>query len=471
MGSLWSVIKVAARAAIWRPTPNPGLVGLPSLLLWMVLLAVLRIALQFLVAGPGGGFNPYGLNAIIAWLALEAAVAGLLVPPAARLTALSAMFALLFVAELAAHAFRIATAFLPPMAVPGVVWGASIAAIAIFAAVSIWWIGAMIAVVRSCAPRPWLPAFGRVVAIWIGLLIATALVPHAPVFVGRNFDVNSANLWETLHARLAASAAGTGSGAEPSELARFEQLQFSLLQAEVAQLKPPAKDATNIFAIGVAGWAGQDVFPKELDGGLVALGDVLPIKSHTLRLVNSRETMESLPLATQRNFAAAVHAVAELMNKDADVLLLLLTSHGQQTGFGLRLPNDATSELTPQQVATTLNDEGIKNRIVIVSACFAGIFVPPLANDDSIVLTAADAKNTSFGCAPERDWTYFGDAFFRQSVRPGRDLQHAFDNARLLIHGWELMDHATPSNPQGHFGPALVTRLAPFFTTPQSAPQ
>jgi Peptidase C13 family len=93
--------------------------------------------------------------------------------------------------------------------------------------------------------------------------------------------------------------------------------------------------------------------------------------------------------------------------------------------------------------------------------------VPMLANDDTIVLTAADAKSASFGCAPERDWTYFGDAFFRLSLRPGTDLRHAFDNARVLIRGWELMDRAPPSNPQGHFGEALVAKLAPFF---QAAP-
>ena len=98
-----------------------------------------------------------------------------------------------------------------------------------------------------------------------------------------------------------------------------------------------------------------------------------------------------------------------------------------------------------------------------MSACYSGTFVPPLANDNTIVLTASDAKSTSFGCAPERDWTYFGDALFRQSMRPGRDFQRAFDNARVLIQGWELMDRARPSNPQAHFGPALVARLAPLF--------
>jgi hypothetical protein len=78
---------------------------------------------------------------------------------------------------------------------------------------------------------------------------------------------------------------------------------------------------------------------------------------------------------------------------------------------------------------------------------------------------AADAHHSSFGCAPERDWTYFGDAFFRQSLRPGADFESAFDHARVLIHRWEMMDGAVPSNPQARFGRGLVGKLARFFAT------
>jgi len=36
----------------------------------------------------------------------------------------------------------------------------------------------------------------------------------------------------------------------------------------------------------------------------------------------------------------------------------------------------------------------------------------------------------------------------------------------VLIQGWELMDHAPPSNPQGSFGPALTAKLLPFLVSP-----
>ena len=99
---MWSVFKLAARAAIWRTTPEPPLVGLPTLLGWTVLLAAVRIGLQYVGAGPAPHFNPYGLNAAVTWLALDLAVAAFFVRPDARATALSALFVLSIITDIVA---------------------------------------------------------------------------------------------------------------------------------------------------------------------------------------------------------------------------------------------------------------------------------------------------------------------------------------------------------------------------------
>lgn len=466
--SVWQVLKLAGRAALWRTTPDPALTGLPVLLGFAVLAAASRIALQLLTAWSALAFNPYGLNAVVAWIAIELAVAALFVRPAGRATALSAMFILSLLAEVVTTGLQLAVPALTPSLPPSAPWSGSVAIYGIYALAVVWWIRAMACVVGSLEPRSRLQSIGRVSALWVALFIANAAVPQAPVFLPPDFDARNANWWEFLH------ALHEGKDAEARntriEIARLKKAQPALLKAELARLAPPRKGATDIYALGIAGWADQDVFGKELEGGLQALAGALPIKDRTVRLINRRDTLASVPVADLENFKAAVQGIGSIMDKARDVLVLFMTSHGEKTGFALELPG-AIAELTPQEVAATLDGAGIKNRIVIVSACYSGIFVPPLENADTIVMTASDANNTSFGCAPERDWTYFGDAFFRQSLQPGTDFEAAFDHARVLIQGWELMDHAPASNPQGAFGPALVGKLAPFFVAAQTAGQ
>jgi hypothetical protein len=457
------VVKLAMRAAIWRRTSNPPLVGLRSLLAFAALLAAVRAGLQLVEAGAWQDFNPYGINAVIAWIALELAIAALFVRPAARTTALAAMFVLSLTADIVVTAFSVGAPLVAQAAgQPGLINNA-VAASAIYTLLFVWWIGAMTCIVGSLEQQSGWRLVGRIAGLWLALFAANVAMPHTPVFAPPDFDPRNANWWETVYAAHRAEGK-TRTGQGSAQVALIEKTQPRLLADQFARLTPSRKGETEIYTLAVAGWADQDVFVKELDGALEAIGSVLPIKGHTVRLINRRDTANTIPLANFPNFTAAVRAIGNVMDKDNDVFILVMTSHGEQTGFALQLPG-GTTELTPQQVATALDGEGVKNRVVIVSACFSGIFVPPLANDNTIVITAADAKHTSFGCAPERDWTYFGDAFFHQSLHPGTDFQNAFDHARVLIHGWEMMDHATPSNPQGSFGRALVTKLAPFFAT------
>ena len=239
--------------------------------------------------------------------------------------------------------------------------------------------------------------------------------------------------------------------------------QRALLKSAVGRLAPQRKGATDLYTIGVAGWAGEDVFTKELDGTIASLTKVLPIDGRVMRLVNRADTMRTTPLASRANIAATMRAVAQVMDKGEDVLILFMTSHGTRGGFGLQLPGRPPVELAPKDLAGMLDGAGIRNRLVVVSACYSGAFVPPLANDNTIVITAADARNPSFGCAPGRDWTFFGDAFFNRALRPGMDLSSTFNRARITISEWELAENLSPSNPQAHFGPAVVEKLAPVF--------
>jgi hypothetical protein len=85
---------------------------------------------------------------------------------------------------------------------------------------------------------------------------------------------------------------------------------------------------------------------------------------------------------------------------------------------------------------------------VVISACYSGVFLRPLADDDTLVITAADADHSSFGCQDKVKWTYFGDAFFNTALRPTADLRSAFASARTLIGLREMRYGLVSSNPQ-----------------------
>jgi len=99
---------------------------------------------------------------------------------------------------------------------------------------------------------------------------------------------------------------------------------------------------------------------------------------------------------------------------------------------------------------------------VIISACYSGVFIRPLADRDTLIITAADADHTSFGCKDANTWTYFGDAFFNVALRQAASLKDAFVVARALVRKRELRERFEPSNPQMAGGanvqPLLIVR-------------
>jgi hypothetical protein len=107
---------------------------------------------------------------------------------------------------------------------------------------------------------------------------------------------------------------------------------------------------------------------------------------------------------------------------------------------------------------------GVRHKVVVISACFSGVFVPRLASPDVLVIIAADADHPSFGCEDKAKWTYFGDAFFNVALRKGGSLKDAFLDARSFgSESWG--EHFEPSNPLLSGGsdvlPLLVGRSRP----------
>jgi hypothetical protein len=150
------------------------------------------------------------------------------------------------------------------------------------------------------------------------------------------------------------------------------------------------------------------------------------------------------------------------MNADEDVLVLFVTAHGSpEQRLSAWQPPLELAPLTPTALARMLQDAGIKWRVVVVSACYSGGFVEPLRDDNSIVITAAAADRSSFGCEGGRDFTYFGQAYFRDALAKTASFTEAFEIARELVTRQEATEGLPASLPQIAAGRAIGELLKP----------
>lgn len=232
-----------------------------------------------------------------------------------------------------------------------------------------------------------------------------------------------------------------------------ELSQFRHMEQAFAQLQPQRRGVVDTYVLSVAFW-DEHVFQHEAEGAADVLAQRFNATGRTIVLSNGEGAGKPRTHGGARpsEFGAALARIGEVMDKDEDVLVLFMTSHGAQDGSVAVQEQFRSYAIYPAVLRESLDQIGVKNRLVIVSSCFAGAFIPALQNDTTMVFTAAAHDRTSFGCVPENDWTYFGDAFLNQTLRQNRSLNDAFSMAKILIESWEARENIRPSLPQSSIG-------------------
>jgi hypothetical protein len=215
-----------------------------------------------------------------------------------------------------------------------------------------------------------------------------------------------------------------------------------------------AEDPHKVSVVSFGLFGDQSVFRREATGAaqIVARrfgGDPVIVKFNT-------KTGDS---ATVEALAATLRETAKQLHGPNDILFLILTSHGSPHGLAVTAGH-LVETLTPSSLAEMLDRTGVRHKVVIISACYSGVFIPALADADTLVITAADANHASFGCEDKAKWTYFGDAFFNVALRQAKSLKDAYLLARSLVLKRELRQGFDPSHPLmaggGNVEPLLV---------------
>jgi hypothetical protein len=238
----------------------------------------------------------------------------------------------------------------------------------------------------------------------------------------------------------------------------------------LAQLKPQSPDSVDAYVV-VAALDTSPVFEREAREAGRVLSSRFGARGRTLVLAEDEGSDKADGAATPERLALALDRVAGLMDRDVDVLVLYTTSHGSpQAGLNFQDPQRGSAVITPGQLATMVNQPGIKNRLVILQACFAGQFIPALKSPSSVVATAASEMTSSFGCSAGNDWTFFGYALVDLAMRTPDTFVRQFRRAFVTILGWEKKLDIKPSRPQISVGSDTGTWLTALDShAPQAA--
>ena len=166
---------------------------------------------------------------------------------------------------------------------------------------------------------------------------------------------------------------------------------------------------------------------------------------------------EKVRPTTVQNFKTSVEAMQPGKN---GACLVHMTSHGSK-GAGF---NMGRFKLDP----TVLDDAlergcGDKPTVVLISACFSGIYTQEqagLRKPNRIILTAARHDRTSFGCSADAVYTFW-DGCLIENLPKSKTWSDLSTNIRQCITTKESRSNFTPSEPQAFFGEDVKDLLIP----------
>ncbi len=236
--------------------------------------------------------------------------------------------------------------------------------------------------------------------------------------------------------------------------------QHDALQRALSALLPERPGIADVYSLTAGLYASEDVFMKEAMLIDALMRRRFDADGRSLVLLNNPATVHEYPLATVTSLFAALKHIGGVMNRDEDVLVLYVSSHGSEKHdlsvnfWPLRL-----QPVNPAALKQALDGSRIKWKVLVVSACYSGGFVEPLKDDNTLIITASSATKTSFGCGNESDATYLAKALFDEALRKTHSFETAFEQARKAILQREQARQQEPSDPRIFVGAAIREKL------------
>lgn len=317
----------------------------------------------------------------------------------------------------------------------------------------VWWCAIVLRLAWFLAP-----GIGRALA-GAAAAAAISVLPWLAMDVPELIETD----WLAHYEQMAARGEGADYR-EPGELSDPEatfHAQTALLERALEQLAPQRPGQIDLYVLGFAGDASEGAFRNEVDFLPELAAHRFDAAGRSLRLVNHPGSADAVPLATATNLERALRGIGQRMDVDEDILFLYLSSHGSEDPeLYVNQPPLPLDQLDPARLRDALDAAGIRWRVIVISACYSGGFIDTLRGPRTLVITAARADRTSFGCGNSANATWFGQAFLVDGLNHTTSFRRAFLRARHRIAEREKAEEYDPSEPQWAAGEAITERLA-----------
>lgn len=237
------------------------------------------------------------------------------------------------------------------------------------------------------------------------------------------------------------------SEAKIAEAALYNQQQ--LLDTQLGALQSHNSDQIDMYFLGVAGYGSQAVFRREVLFAKDYFDSNFNTQGASITLINDRSTIYDYPLATTTSIQRALQNIAGNMDVDEDILFVFLASHGSKNhSISIDQPGLELDDISAEKLAEMLEKLPVKWKVIVVSACYSGGYIPHLQDEHTMVITASASDKKSFGCSDRNQFTYFGEAFFKDALPESSSFVEAFDKAKVIVAEREIKKDYPQSEPQ-----------------------
>jgi len=145
----------------------------------------------------------------------------------------------------------------------------------------------------------------------------------------------------------------------------------------------------------------------------------------------------------------AITGMVEATARATRGCFLYFSSHGSPQGINF----GPDRRVTPTAMATMVREIcGDRPTVVVVSACFSGVFIDGLSGPNRMVMTAARRDRASFGCGEDAVYPYF-DGCVIERLPTATDFIALANATRACVKQREEAEGLTPaSDPQVFIG-------------------